>query len=508
MGSDRMYVSDIHDWIPGVAEVCDTSLETNVSKMLPRLLIYALILVLSTYTLLSAANAALASVGSHPALTYQTRSRSVYLDLVSQQRLGVDIYTEGKGRGQNVPIGTYIVGDVIKVFIFVSLNSTLTESLITPDGSVWLRMYGPVDNGTMIEYVDAQYPIGEWKISVKAETGTASASDTAAFEVVEKGPYTCVMTQPPGLVNATTIEEARFTGKVVRVYLYPVGGVYSWDVLVDRMHFGPEISNITVQVQLMGVTRMPNYPPGYVDHGIMLGDRVEVYGLVRREGNDTFVTLNGSENYYIKKSSTLCGSPEIILFTREVFAHNLTVRIDGIAVPGSLNATITSVTWSWGDGQSSSHRFPATHTYSKTGTYAVAVRALQSDGLSTIKSLSVSVPEDILSVHTRTTTLRSVTGSLTGAETVTKTETITKTTLEGDLPMTRELWAASLVAVTVAASLVTMVTMRRSRSKMQKENGRMVDAHWRRHTFGMSAFARIGLWGDNSCASQVVFRPS
>jgi hypothetical protein len=236
------------------------------------------------------------------------------------------------------------------------------------------------------------------------------------------------------------------------------------------MFFGPDIRNLTVKVQLMGITRMPNFPPGYVDYGITLGDTVEVYGLLQKAGGDTFVTLNGFENYYIKKLSTLCQSPEIILFAREVSAENLTVRIDGIAMPGSQNTTITSVNWNWGDGQSSDQKFPATHTYAAIGNYVILIRASQSDGLSVTESLSITVPENILTPHTHTTIPTAATCGLTTVETITKTETLTGTKPETGFSMTRELWAASLVATIVAVTLASIVIVRIAMRKPPKSD--------------------------------------
>lgn len=443
---------------------------SDFKRVFPRLLIYTLILVLSLQAVLDAGHTVLAGARIDPAPTGERYFEDVYPNLVSTQGLRVDIYTEKGGRGLNVPIGTYTVGDTIKVYIYVSRNCTIEFDLITPDGSVWNRMYGPVNNGTMIDYVNAQYPIGKWAFFVKAKAGTESASDTAAFVVIEKEPYICTKTPSLNLDIATRIDEARFNGKVVGVYLYPAGDVHSWDIFVDKMFFGPDIRNLTVKVQLMGITRMPNFPPGYVDYGITLGDAVEVYGLVQKDGRGTFVILNGFENYYIKKSSTICQSPEIILFTREVSADNLTVRIDGIAMPGSQNTTITSVNWNWGDGQSSDQQFPATHTYAAIGNYVILIKASQSDGLSVTESLSISVPENILTAHTDTTIPTAVTCGLTTVETITRTETLTGTTPETGFSMTRELWAASLVATIVAVTLSSIVIVRSAMRKPPKSD--------------------------------------
>jgi hypothetical protein len=324
------------------------------------------------------------------------------LNSASSQKLVVDIYTESGGKGPNASIGTYVVGDTIKVFVYVSENCTIEEDVITPDGTTQLRMKGPVSNGTYPWFVNAEYPTGKWALLVKAEGGGAeSTSDTAVFYVVEKTPYTSVRVST--LSNVTNIEEGRFDGKVVRIYLYPVGGVSTWDVFVSRVYFGPGIENLTVRVQALATTYTLGYPPGYVDRSITLGDQVEVYGLFSQKGADTSVTLNGSENYYIKKLSTIDESPQIIFFSRTIFPDNLSVRINGIAIPRGQSTTIASVSWNWGDGQSSTNGFPATHTYARAGNYIIMIEASQNDGLTTFKSISINIQQSLFSQHEAST---------------------------------------------------------------------------------------------------------
>lgn len=141
-----------------------------------------------------------------------------------------------------------------------------------------------------------------------------------------------------------------------------------------------------------------------------------MYGLLSREASKISVTLNGSDNYYIKRLSTLCECPELVLFTREVFPANLSVRINGIAIAGRKNDTITKLNWNWGDGQSSDQQFPATHTYAKVGTYVILVKAFQSNELSTTKSISITVPTNIFSQNTEPTSGGPTTSSPTTGE--------------------------------------------------------------------------------------------
>jgi PKD repeat protein len=71
--------------------------------------------------------------------------------------------------------------------------------------------------------------------------------------------------------------------------------------------------------------------------------------------------------------------------------NGLTVTISGTATPGYLGATITSIHWEWGDGKSEDTWLPATHTYTSPGTYTVTVTAYQSDGLTTTKTITVTL---------------------------------------------------------------------------------------------------------------------
>jgi len=222
------------------------------------------------------------------------------LSATTTQRLVVDIYSDHGGQGPNKTMGTYIIGDAVKFYIYISRNSTIQETILTPDGSVWFRMGGPMNAGTIIDYFDTQYPTGKWAISVKAQAGNEIVSDIAPFEVVDKQPYTCTKTS---LFNTSgNTGETKFTGKVVKTYVYPVGGVHSWDVQVDSVYFGPDIRNQTVHVQILAVTYTLGHPPGYLDENITLGDEVAVYGLL----NEQSISVNGSGNYYVEKLSTLC----------------------------------------------------------------------------------------------------------------------------------------------------------------------------------------------------------
>jgi PKD repeat protein len=96
-------------------------------------------------------------------------------------------------------------------------------------------------------------------------------------------------------------------------------------------------------------------------------------------------------------------APVITLYNPQV--SSLTVTINGNVTPGYSGASISRVHWDWGDGFSEDHSFPASHTYSKPGTYTVTVTVYQSDGLTTSKTVTVTVeaPSFDFSVSTRGT---------------------------------------------------------------------------------------------------------
>jgi len=65
-----------------------------------------------------------------------------------------------------------------------------------------------------------------------------------------------------------------------------------------------------------------------------------------------------------------------------------TVDINGVASPGSL---VSSISWSWGDGQVTTGFFPQIHDYSSSGRFTVTVTAEFNDGSTASASVNVSV---------------------------------------------------------------------------------------------------------------------
>jgi PKD repeat protein len=71
--------------------------------------------------------------------------------------------------------------------------------------------------------------------------------------------------------------------------------------------------------------------------------------------------------------------PRIVL--NKTDTKNLAVTVYGSAIPGSPNASITTIRWDWGENSLDEyHEFPYSHTYSNPGTYTLSITAIQSDG--------------------------------------------------------------------------------------------------------------------------------
>jgi hypothetical protein len=82
--------------------------------------------------------------------------------------------------------------------------------------------------------------------------------------------------------------------------------------------------------------------------------------------------------------------PEVMLFKPRI--DGLTVTANGVTLPGAPDVKVTRTHWDWGDGYSEDNMFPASHAYATSGTYTIAVTTYQSDGLSTGRSMAVTVP--------------------------------------------------------------------------------------------------------------------
>ena len=81
--------------------------------------------------------------------------------------------------------------------------------------------------------------------------------------------------------------------------------------------------------------------------------------------------------------------PAISLSSPQV--TGLTATVNGGTSPCGTGTTITSISWDWGDGDTSSSFFPATHTYCATGMYNITATSHQSDGQTASTSASATV---------------------------------------------------------------------------------------------------------------------
>jgi len=84
--------------------------------------------------------------------------------------------------------------------------------------------------------------------------------------------------------------------------------------------------------------------------------------------------------------------PVLILGTPEI--DNFTVAMYGTAAPGSVNLSMETIWWDWGDNTApESHPFPHSHVYAGPGTYTLSISAVQSDGQDVTRSTNISLRE-------------------------------------------------------------------------------------------------------------------
>ena len=80
--------------------------------------------------------------------------------------------------------------------------------------------------------------------------------------------------------------------------------------------------------------------------------------------------------------------PTVVLFAP--FYDGLCVSINGVTFPTEPGASIVDISWTWGDGASTSGGFPQAHTYPSIGTYVVVVTATDTNGATGSGSVSVT----------------------------------------------------------------------------------------------------------------------
>ena len=91
-------------------------------------------------------------------------------------------------------------------------------------------------------------------------------------------------------------------------------------------------------------------------------------------------------------NTTITVIPPPVLIIDSLVTENLTSTIFGTVASGTMDVTIVSIRWDWGDGGTPEyHGFPDSHVYVSPGTYILSITALQSDGQNTTRTTNVSV---------------------------------------------------------------------------------------------------------------------
>jgi len=97
-----------------------------------------------------------------------------------------------------------------------------------------------------------------------------------------------------------------------------------------------------------------------------------------------------------KNVTTAVDPPPLLIFDTPVI-KNLNCTIYGIVDPGSVNLTIVSIRWDWGDSHTPEyHSFPYSHVYSSPGTYTLLITARQSDGQDVTGITNISVGQPVI----------------------------------------------------------------------------------------------------------------
>jgi PKD domain len=136
----------------------------------------------------------------------------------------------------------------------------------------------------------------------------------------------------------------------------------------------------------------PDAPPQFIGTGPFYVLMAQTEGAPYSTGvNKAYWGWVSVSAYQDNTPIVTCGAPTIFINDSSISEQSVTVN--GVTQPGGSNCSISSITWSWGDGQSSTDFFPATHTYSEGGTYPITVTAHQSDGQTAESSSSVTVKQ-------------------------------------------------------------------------------------------------------------------
>jgi DNA integrity scanning protein DisA with diadenylate cyclase activity len=97
------------------------------------------------------------------------------------------------------------------------------------------------------------------------------------------------------------------------------------------------------------------------------------------------------------ENTTITDNPPPLLILETPDIENLTCTMNGTVAPGSVNLTIVSIRWDWGDNLTPEYRgFPYSHMYGSPGTYNLSITALQSDGQNTTRTANFSVKQQVI----------------------------------------------------------------------------------------------------------------
>ena len=99
----------------------------------------------------------------------------------------------------------------------------------------------------------------------------------------------------------------------------------------------------------------------------------------------------------VRENMTLTTTPPPLLILGTPSIENLTCTMYGTVTSGSVNKTLVSTRWDWGDSRLPEyHGFPYSHVYSSPDNYTLSITALQSDGQNTTKTVNISVMEPVI----------------------------------------------------------------------------------------------------------------
>jgi DNA integrity scanning protein DisA with diadenylate cyclase activity/PKD repeat protein len=101
--------------------------------------------------------------------------------------------------------------------------------------------------------------------------------------------------------------------------------------------------------------------------------------------------------FMFRENATVTVNPPPLLIFDTPLIENLTCTLYGIVDPGSVNVTIVTIRWDWGDSHMPEyHGFPYSHVYSSPGTYTLSITVWQSDGQSVTAITNISVRQPLI----------------------------------------------------------------------------------------------------------------